>query len=64
MVQATARKYGVTHRRSKPLRLSLHPDTPAESDWGERSARVRGSTKLAAVDLICGAGGFCGGCFC
>ncbi|MCY4175026.1 MAG: DNA (cytosine-5-)-methyltransferase [Acidimicrobiaceae bacterium] len=58
MVEATVRKYGVTHRRSKPLRLSPHPDAPADEGWSEwvRSS-MRGSTKPVAVDLFCGAGG-------
>ncbi|MCY4175023.1 MAG: hypothetical protein OXD37_01630 [Acidimicrobiaceae bacterium] len=65
MVEATVRKYGVTHRRSKPLRLSPHPDAPADEGWSEwvRSS-MRGSTKPVAVDLFCGAGGACSGCVC
>lgn len=54
MVQLAVRKYGVTHRRTRPLRLSPHPDAPADDGWG---AWVRGSAKPVAVDLFCGAGG-------
>ena len=54
MVQLAVRKYGVMHRRTKPLRLSPHPDAPADDGWGEW---VRGSAKPVAVDLFCGAGG-------
>lgn len=54
MVQLAVRKYGVTHRRTKPLRLSPHPDAPTDDGWGEW---VRGSAKPVAVDLFCGAGG-------
>ena len=54
MVQLAVRKYGVMHRRTKPLRLSPHPDAPADDGWSEW---VRGSAKPVAVDLFCGAGG-------
>lgn len=47
-------KYGVTPRRSAPLRLDRHPEAPAALEWG---AWVRDSTRPIAVDLFCGAGG-------
>ena len=47
-------RYGVTIRRTKPLRLSKHPDAPTEGDWHEW---VRDSTRPVAIDLFCGAGG-------
>ena len=54
MVQLAVRQYGVTHRRTRPLRLSPHPGAPTDDDWG---AWVRDSAKPVAVDLFCGAGG-------
>ena len=54
MVQLAVRQYGVTHRRTRPLRLSPHPDAPTDDDWG---AWVRDSAKPVAVDLFCGVGG-------
>ncbi len=54
MVQSAVRKYGVTHRRTMPLRLSPHPDAPSDEEWG---AWVRNSARPVAVDLFCGAGG-------
>ena len=48
------RKYGVTPRRSTPLRLNRHPEAPAERDW---DSWVRDSTRPIAIDLFCGAGG-------
>lgn len=54
MVLAAAREYGVTHRRTTALRLSLHPDAPSDDDW---TTWVRDSAKPLAVDLFCGAGG-------
>lgn len=47
-------KYGVTPRRSAPLRLDRHPEAPAALEW---DAWVRDSTRPIAVDLFCGAGG-------
>ncbi len=58
MARPTVREYKVTHRRSDPLRLDPHPDTPEESDWSDW---VQGLTAPIAVDLFCGAGGLsCG----
>ena len=58
MAQTAAREYRVKHRRSEPLRLDSHPDTPAEQNWRDW---VQGSTAPIAVDLFCGAGGLsCG----
>ena len=58
MARSAARKYGVTHRRSEPLRLGSHPDTPVELDWSDW---VQGLSAPVAVDLFCGAGGLsCG----
>ena len=54
MVQLAVRQYGVTHRRTRALRLSPHPGAPTDDDWG---AWVRDSAKPVAVDLFCGAGG-------
>lgn len=54
MVQLAGRQYGVTHRRTRPLRLSPHPDAPTDDGW---CAWVRGSARPVAVDLFCGAGG-------
>ena len=48
------RKYGVTHRRTSPLRLARHLGAPTEGEWG---AWVRDSTRPIAIDLFCGAGG-------
>ena len=48
------RQYGVTQRRSPPLRLSRHLGSPAEGEW---DAWVRNSTRPIAIDLFCGAGG-------
>ena len=47
-------RYGVTLRRTKPLRLARHPDAPVEEEWHEW---VRDSTRPIAIDLFCGAGG-------
>ena len=47
-------RYGVTIRRTTPLRLAAHPDAPAEGDWYEWA---RDSTRPIAIDLFCGAGG-------
>lgn len=47
-------RYGVTIRRTKPLRLARHPGAPTEEDWHEW---VRDSTRPIAIDLFCGAGG-------
>lgn len=47
-------RYGVTIRRTKPLRLARHPDAPTEEDWYEW---VRDSPRPVAIDLFCGAGG-------
>lgn len=58
MAQAAPRDYRVKHRRSEPLRLDSHPDTPADLDWRDW---VQGSTAPIAIDLFCGAGGLsCG----
>ena len=54
MVQLAVREYGVTHRRTRALRLSPHPEAPSDDDWG---AWVRDSARPVAVDLFCGAGG-------
>ncbi len=51
---ATKRSYGVTVRRTAPLRLSMHQAAPDQGDWPEW---VRGSERPIAVDLFCGAGG-------
>ena len=48
------RKYGVTPRRSAPLRLERHPEAPGEEGW---DAWVRDSVRPIAIDLFCGAGG-------
>ena len=48
------RQYGVTQRRSPPLRLSRHLGSPVEGEW---DAWVRNSTRPIAIDLFCGAGG-------
>lgn len=48
------RKYGVTPRRSAPLRLDRHPEAPGEEGW---DAWVRDSARPIAIDLFCGAGG-------
>lgn len=50
----TSRAYGVTIRRSAPLRLPMHPDAP---DHGEWHAWVEGSERPIAIDLFSGAGG-------
>ena len=47
-------RYGVTIRRTKPLRLARHPGAPTEEGWHEW---VRDSTRPIAIDLFCGAGG-------
>ena len=48
------RKYGVTPRRTAPLRLDRHPEAPDEEGW---EAWIRDSTRPIAIDLFCGAGG-------
>lgn len=48
------RKYGVTPRRTAPLRLDRHPEEPDEEGW---EAWIRDSTRPIAIDLFCGAGG-------
>ncbi len=58
MARPAVREYKVAHRRSDPLHLDPHPDTPEESDWSDW---VQGLTAPIAVDLFCGAGGLsCG----
>ena len=51
---ARPRKYGVTIRRTAPLRLGAHADAPSLDEWSEW---VRGSDRPVAIDLFCGAGG-------
>ncbi len=58
MARPAAREYKVTHRRSEPLHLDPHPDTPGELGWRDW---VQGLSAPVAVDLFCGAGGLsCG----
>ncbi len=47
-------KYGVSSRRTAPLRLAGHPEAPAAGEW---EAWARRSPRPLAVDLFCGAGG-------
>lgn len=47
-------RYGVTLRRTKPLRLARYPDAPVAEEWHQW---VRDSTRPIAIDLFCGAGG-------
>lgn len=54
MARRATSRYGVTNRRTSPLRLGPHPDSPSEQGWRQW---VRGSTRPLAVDLFCGAGG-------
>ncbi|MCY3786609.1 MAG: DNA (cytosine-5-)-methyltransferase [bacterium] len=49
-----ARAYGVTLRRTAPLRLHAHVDAPSPDEWSEWA---RGSDRPIAIDLFCGAGG-------
>lgn len=51
---ASARTYGVTARRSAPLRLPMHADAPEHGSW-ERW--VEESEDPIAIDLFAGAGG-------
>ena len=46
--------YGVTPRRTAPLRLGRHVDAPSLDEWTEW---VRASDRPIAIDLFCGAGG-------
>lgn len=48
------RTYGVTMRRSAPLRLAMHPEAP---DQGSFRSWMQKSERPVAVDLFCGAGG-------
>lgn len=50
----SARTYGVTVRRTAPLRLEAHPDAPTTAEWPEW---VRAAERPIAVDLFAGAGG-------
>lgn len=50
----TKRTYGVTVRRSEPLRLSMHPEAPDQGSWADW---VRESERPVAIDLFSGAGG-------
>lgn len=54
MVQLAVRQYGVTHRRTRAVRLSPHPDKPTDDAW---STWMRDSAKPVAVDRFCVAGG-------
>ena len=54
MTKVDSRSYRVKFRRTEPLSLVPHPETPAEEEWEEW---VRNSTRPVAVDLFCGAGG-------
>lgn len=49
-----SRTYGVTMRRSAPLRLPMHPEAP---DQGSFRRWMQESERPVAVDLFCGAGG-------
>lgn len=51
---AATRSYGVTLRRSAPLRLAMHPAAP---DQGLFRRWMQDSERPVAVDLFCGAGG-------
>jgi DNA (cytosine-5)-methyltransferase 1 len=51
---AATRSYGVTLRRSPPLRLAMHPAAP---DQGLFRRWMQDSERPVAVDLFCGAGG-------
>lgn len=53
-VPPTPRRYGVTARRSAPLRLAMHPDAPEHGSWEQW---VADSEEPIAIDLFCGAGG-------
>ena len=46
--------YGVSVRRSDPLRLSMHPDAPSQGDW---RSWMLSSDRPLAIDLFSGAGG-------
>ena len=46
--------YGVTPRRTPPLRLDPHVEAPSLDEWHEW---VRSSERPIAIDLFCGAGG-------
>jgi len=46
--------YGVTVRRTAPLRLGVHGDAPSFEEWPDW---VRGLERPVAIDLFCGAGG-------
>lgn len=50
----TSRTYGVTMRRSAPLRLDMHDDAPSQGTWREW---VVGCERPIAIDLFSGAGG-------
>ncbi|MYG25853.1 MAG: DNA cytosine methyltransferase [Boseongicola sp. SB0677_bin_26] len=49
-----ARGYGVKLRRTVPLRLAPHPNSPSDQEW---TGWVQDSPEPIAIDLFCGAGG-------
>lgn len=50
----TPRAYGVTVRRSAPLRLPMHHDAPDQGEW---RTWAQSSERPIAIDLFSGAGG-------
>jgi len=53
-VDVPGRSYGVSVRRSDPLRLAMHPGSPDHGSWRQW---VTESPRPVAVDLFSGAGG-------